>query len=94
LTDDILMAKSRIYIKTNEINNAIKVLKELIDQQGTSLWADDALFTLAYLYEKNLKNNEEAKALYQKLISDYPGSMFTTEARKRFRKLRGDNIGT
>ncbi|WP_448104892.1 tetratricopeptide repeat protein [Pedobacter panaciterrae] len=94
LTDDILMAKSRIYIKTNEINNAIKVLKELIDQQGTSLWADDALFTLADLYEKNLKNNEEAKALYQKLISDYPGSMFTTEARKRFRKLRGDNIGT
>jgi Uncharacterized protein conserved in bacteria len=94
LTDDILMAKSRIYIKTNEINSAIKVLKELIDQQGTSLWADDALFTLADLYEKNLKNNEEAKALYQKLISDYPGSMFTTEARKRFRKLRGDNIGT
>nr|WP_294873234.1 tetratricopeptide repeat protein [uncultured Pedobacter sp.] len=94
LTDDILMAKSRIYIKTNEINNAVKVLKELIDQQGTSLWTDDALFTLADLYEKNLKNNEEAKALYQKLISDYPGSMFTTEARKRFRKLRGDNIGT
>jgi len=94
LTDDILMAKSRIYIKTNNINNAVKVLKELIDQQGNSLWADDALFTLADLYERNLKNNEEAKALYQKLISDYPGSMFTIEARKRFRKLRGDNIGT
>lgn len=94
LEDDILMAKSRIYIKTNDINNAVKVLKELIDQQGSSLWIDDALFTLADLYEKNLKNNEEAKTLYQKLISDYPGSMFTTEARKRFRKLRGDNIGT
>lgn len=94
LTDDILMAKSRIYIKTNDINNAVKVLKELIDQQATSLWADDALFTLADLYERNLKNNEEAKILYQKLINDYPGSMFTTEARKRFRKLRGDNIGT
>ncbi len=94
LADDILMAKSRIYIKTNDINNAVKVLKELIAQQSNSLWADDALFTLADLYEKNLKNNEEAKTLYQKLISDYPGSMFTTEARKRFRKLRGDNIGT
>lgn len=94
LTDDILMAKSRIYIKTNDISNAVKVLKELIDQQGTSLWADDALFTLADLYEKNIKNTEEAKTLYQKLITDYPGSMLTTEARKRFRKLRGDNIGT
>nr|WP_068887900.1 tetratricopeptide repeat protein [Pedobacter panaciterrae] len=94
LADDILMAKSRIYIKINDINNAVKVLKELVDQQGNSLWADDALFILADLYEKNIKNNEEAKALYQKLINDYPGSMFTTEARKRFRKLRGDNIGT
>lgn len=94
LTDDILMAKSRIYIKTNDISNAVKILKELIDQQGASLWADDALFTLADLYEKNIKNTEEAKTLYQKLITDYPGSMFTTEARKRFRKLRGDNIGT
>lgn len=94
LEDDILMAKSRIYIKTNDINNAVKVLKELIGKQESSLWADDALFTLADLYENNLKNNEEAKTLYQKLISDYPGSMFTIEARKRFRKLRGDNIGT
>jgi TolA-binding protein len=94
LTDDILMAKSRIYIKNNDTENAIKVLRTLVEQQNTSIWADDALFTLADLYEKNIKDNEQAKALYQKLISDHPGSMFTTEARKRFRKLRGDNIGT
>ncbi|MNL55163.1 Outer membrane protein assembly factor BamD [compost metagenome] len=94
LLDDILMAKSRIYIKNNDINPAVTVLKELTEKQNSSVWADDALFTLADLYEKNLKDNEQAKTLYQKLINDYPGSMFTNEARKRFRKLRGDNIGT
>ncbi|WP_316812684.1 tetratricopeptide repeat protein [Pedobacter heparinus] len=94
LADDILMAKSKIYIKSNEINKAVAALKELTIQQSSSIWADDALFSLADLYEKNLKDNEQAKNLYQKLINDYPGSMFTTEARKRFRKLRGDNIGT
>lgn len=94
LVDDILMAKSRIYIKSNDINNAVKALKALIEQQSSSIWADDALFTLADLYEQNLKDPEQAKMLYQKLINEYPGSMFTTEARKRFRKLRGDNIGT
>ncbi len=94
LIDDILMAKSKIYIKNNDISNAIKALKTLTEQQTSSIWADDALFTLADLYEKNLKDIVLAKSLYQKLINDYPGSMFTTEARKRFRKLRGDNIGT
>jgi TolA-binding protein len=94
LVDDILMAKSRIYIKTNDISNAVITLKTLTEQQATSIWADDALFTLADLYETNLKNIEQAKKLYQKLINDHPGSMYTNEARKRFRKLRGDNVGT
>ncbi|SMC70831.1 tetratricopeptide repeat protein [Pedobacter nyackensis] len=94
LVDDILMAKSKIYIKNNDISNAVTALKALTEQQTTSIWADDALFTLADIYEKDLKDTEQAKKLYQKLINDYPGSMFAAEARKRFRKLRGDNIGT
>ncbi|SMC65197.1 tetratricopeptide repeat protein [Pedobacter africanus] len=94
LTDDILMARSRIYIKNNDIPNAITALKMLTEKQSNSIWTDDALFTLADLYENNLKDNAQAKSIYQKLINDYPGSMFTNEARKRFRKLRGDNIGT
>lgn len=94
LVDDILMAKSKIYIKNNDISNAVIMLKTITEKQTGSIWADDALFTLADLYEKTLKDNEQAKNLYQKLINNYPGSMYTTEARKRFRKLRGDNIGT
>lgn len=94
LLDDILMARAKIYIKANDISNAVNALKELTEKQSSSIWADDALFTLAGIYETQLKDNAQAMALYQKLINDYPGSMFTTEARKRFRKLRGDNIGT
>ncbi|SDK27651.1 Anaphase-promoting complex, cyclosome, subunit 3 [Pedobacter sp. ok626] len=94
LVDDILMAKSRVCIKTNDINNAVIALKMLTEQQSSSIWADDALFILADLYETKLKDTEQAKKLYQKLINDHPGSMYTNEARKRFRKLRGDNVGT
>jgi len=35
---------------------------------------------------------EKAKTLYEKIFIDYSGSTFAVEARKRFRKLRGDNI--
>jgi tetratricopeptide (TPR) repeat protein len=94
LADDILMSKSKIFIKTSEITKAIASLKELVENFDTSIWNDDALFTLGELYEKNIKDLEQAKTFYQKLVNDHPGSMFSAEARKRFRTLRGDNIGT
>ncbi len=94
LTDDILMAKANIYIKTNDFTNAVTMLKTLITEHDSSIWRDDALFTLADILEKKLNNPEEAKKLYQQLMSDYPGSMFNAEARKRFRNMRGDNLGT
>ncbi|RYG06471.1 MAG: tetratricopeptide repeat protein, partial [Chitinophagaceae bacterium] len=94
LSDDVLMAKAKIFIKNAEPTTASSFLKELIANHSTSIWIDDALFTLADLYEKKLDNVEEAKKLYQQLMTDYPGSMFNAEARKRFRNIRGDNLGT
>ena len=92
LTDDILMFKSGIYIKNKDYATAATLLKELIGHSEKGNWADEALFTLAGLYEDQLNDHEQAKILYQKLITDFPGSMFVAEARKHFRKLRGDNI--
>jgi len=94
LTDDIMMSKCKVYLQMKDTNRAVKVLKELISGQPGSIWMDDALFTLAGLYENELKDTAQAQALYQQIISEYPGSMFAAEARKRFRKLRGDNIGS
>jgi len=92
LADDILMAKSRIYIKKGDFNQSAALLKELIAHPQQNIWTDDALFLLAGLYEDQLHQPEQAKILYQRLISEFPGSMFTAEARVHFRKLRGDNI--
>lgn len=94
LTDDILMAKAKIYIKENELTKGTAALKDLITNHNTSIWIDDALFMFADILEKKLNNPEEAKKLYQQLVNDYPGSMFNSEARKRFRNIRGDNVGT
>ncbi len=93
LNDDVLMAKAKIFIKTSELTKAVEMLKEIINAHPESIWTDDALFLLADLLENKLNDVEQAKGLYQKLMSDYPGSMFNAEARKRFRNLRGDNLG-
>lgn len=93
LADDILMAKAKIFIKDNEIQKAVIELQEILNNYSTELWGDNAIFTLADLYETRLDQPEKARELFQKIISDFPGSIFVIEARKRFRQLRGDKLG-
>lgn len=93
LSDDILMSKAKIYVKTADWIKAADALKKLVADSPTSIWADDALFMLGDLYEKRLSQPEEAKKIYQQIMTDFPGSIFNAEARKRFRNLRGDNLG-
>ena len=94
LADDILMTRSRIYIRNGEFDKAAVLLNQLIAHPQKNIWTDDALFMLAGLNEVQLNNPEQAKILYQRLITDFPGSMYVAEARKHFRKLRGDNMGS
>ncbi len=90
LSDDISMAKARIAIQQKAYPDAITYLKKVIADHPTDLWADDAIFMLGDIYENQLNDKEQAKTYYQKIITDYAGSLYINEARKRFRKLRGD----
>ena len=93
LEDDILMSKAKIFQKQSNIEKTIEQLNLIVTKHGTDLWGDDAIFMLAEIYENNLSNSAKAMEYYQKLITDFPGSLHVTEARKRFRNLRGDNLG-
>ncbi|GAB3913188.1 tetratricopeptide repeat protein [Mucilaginibacter boryungensis] len=92
LADDILMSKARILIQQKDYNGAIPLLKTIADEHKFDLWADDAVFMLGDIYENQLQDKEKAKTYYQKIITDYPGSLYINEARKRFRILRGDKL--
>lgn len=92
LSDAVMMSKSRIFIKAGDFQQAADILKKVTEEFKEGIWTDDALFTLGDLYEKKLNNAELAKTYFQQLITDYPGSMFSAEARKRFRNLRGDGV--
>lgn len=92
LSDAIMMSKARIFIKANDFQKAADILKKVTEEYKDGIWTDDALFTLGDLYEKKLNDITQAKVYFQKLITDYPGSMFSAEARKRFRNLRGDGV--
>ena len=88
LTDEIIFKKAEIQLKKKEYKLAADLFEAIAKDFAFDILADDALFQCASLLENQLDNKEKAKELYEKIILDYSDSIYTTEARKRFRKLR------
>lgn len=90
LDDEVLFSKAGIYIRKKDFISADSVLDKIVRDYQYDILADNALFKRAELQAGVLNNKDKSMELYQQLMVDYPGSLFTTEARKRFRQLRGD----
>ena len=92
LADEILYKKAQIETKRNKYTEAAAFYETIVKNYGEDILGDDALFKLADLNENQFKNLDKAKELYQQLLIKYPGSLYVVEARKRYRKLRGDSF--
>jgi len=92
LADEILFKKAQIAMKEGKFPEADTLLKEVTGLYPWDILADNALMMRARLHEERLGDPSTAMELYQRLMTDYPGSLFVVEARKRFRELRGDVV--
>lgn len=92
LSDDVLFRKAQIALKHHQFNDAAVFYESILSGFAFGVLGDDTLFNLAELNEKEFNNPEKAKELYQRLLEEYPGSLYVVDARKRFRILRGDAI--
>ena len=92
IEDETLFKQAQLFEKTNQFIKAENNYLELIKINNEDILADDAHYFLAELYTNKLNNIEKAKEYYQKIIFEYPSSIYLVDARKKFRKLRGDEI--
>ena len=88
--DEMLLLKAKIRIKQGRFTEADTLLGELVTKYPEDVFADEGLITRAKLNENTLKNIPHAMAYYEELLTNYPGSIYVIEARKKFRTLRGD----
>jgi len=90
LQDEILYARAKAAVRSNQADTAIYYLDQLLNKYATDILADNALFMKAQLYEFQKNDPQKAMELYEQLLLKYPASLFVVEARKRYRYLRGD----
>ncbi|MBD2723538.1 tetratricopeptide repeat protein [Hymenobacter armeniacus] len=92
LSDDTYYLKAQLQRRTGDFPGAIATLERITNNVKYDVLSDDALFLMARIQEEDLKDKGKAQELYNQVIVKYPGSIYVAEARKRFRKLRGDGV--
>ncbi len=92
LGDDVFFLKARIYEIKNDWKQAEQMYTNIINYYPQDIYADDAVFNLANLYQNKLNDKPKAMEYYLKLLNDYPGSLYVPEARRMYRLLRGDEV--
>ncbi len=90
LSDEIIFQKYRIAHRKQQFEAAARHLKTILAAHGHDILGDDAAFYLGELYQLALHDDAKAIEYYEKLLTDYPGSLYVVEARERYRQLKGD----
>jgi tetratricopeptide (TPR) repeat protein len=92
IEDEALFKQAEIFTKTGQFELAESNYLKIISLNDDGTLVDDAYFFLAELYRTHLNYLNKAKEMYQKIIFEFPSSIFLVDARRYFRNLRGDVI--
>ncbi len=90
IIDDSYFKKAEIAMREQKYEAADSLLEQTADYDPFGTLADNAILQRAKLYDNILNDKAKASELYQKILIDYPGSLFTIEARKRYREINGE----
>ena len=92
IEDDALFTQALYFEHLNDYASAEANLLSLLDFHPESLLYDDTIFKLGVLYRDHLGDPEKAKTMFERIIFEFPSSIYLVDARAAFRKLRGDDI--
>ncbi len=86
--DNAIFLKGQIFESQKEYDTALYYYHSLLSHHNDNLLIDDALYRIALIYEQNLQDIKSAAQYYEKILLEYPGSVFAPIARKHFRQIQ------
>ena len=90
--DDVLLFQAKLLLKKGQYQKAITALSKIITADNQGFLTDTVYFMIAETYDTKLKNTSKAQEYYQKILFEYPGSIYVIDARKKYRAGRGDQL--
>ena len=90
ILDDALYLRAQIHQDARRDSLALQHYQQLLDEFPKSILIDDALIRMARLLED--RQPEKAQQYYKQLFVEQVDSFYASEARRRYRILRGDVI--
>jgi len=87
IRDNVWYKKALMKMEQQQFAAADSLFQSCIDEDPYGTLADNALIMRARLNDNQLNNKAKAKELYKIILLEYPGSLFTVEARKRYREM-------
>ncbi|EAR13638.1 tetratricopeptide repeat domain protein [Polaribacter irgensii 23-P] len=89
---DVLFLQAKLLLKQKKHEEAIAALSHIIRGDSQFFLADTIYFMIAETYYNDLKKTSKAQEYYQKIIFEYPGSIYVIDAREKYRSVRGDKL--
>ena len=90
LSDEILYVKARMAETTGDYVAATNLLETLSIAYNFDILADNSLYKLGMIYMYSMNQPEKAKIAFEKLIEKYSSSVYIVDARREYRKIRGN----
>jgi len=90
IQDELLYLKANTLRALGRFDEALEALNVINTSHYYEILGDDAKFMTGVILEEDKKDLEKAMSTYEDLLVKFPGSIFVSEARSRFRELRGD----
>ena len=90
IVDDALFLKAQTCEKQQNYSLALGFYTKITQNYADDILADDALFAIATIYDQKLGDKTLAQDFYKQLLLKHPDSLYSQDARKRIRVLRGD----
>jgi tetratricopeptide (TPR) repeat protein len=90
LSDKAQFEKAKIYRQKKKFSSALDVFEELLETYPQSFYCAKAEKLIADIYNYDLEDKPKAIRAYEKVLKDYPRSLFVDEVRERLKELKKD----
>lgn len=87
MVDEVLFKKAQIYEGQRNWELAIDFYSQVVTSYAHDILGDDAAFQLAKIYDEKLGDRQKASEYYKMILFDFSGSLYTAEARKKYREI-------